>query len=71
MLSFKKKIGSLAPEVRFLAQVEVGPDFPVLPKIALGGVFDRFWVKIKQTLKSTTEITRKAMKLIFFLNEAQ
>ena len=29
----KKKIGSLAPEVAFLAQVEVGPDFRVWPKI--------------------------------------
>ena len=45
---FKKKIGSLAPEVRFLAQVEVGPDFRVWPKNGLGGFFGRFCVKIER-----------------------
>ena len=64
-------LGSLAPAVGFLAQVEVGPDFRVWPKIALGGFFGRFWIKIKQNLKSFPEITRKAMNLIFFFNEAQ
>ena len=68
---FKKKIGSLAPEVRFLAQVEVGPDFRGWPKNGLGGFFGRFCVKIEQTLKSFPELTRKAMDLIFFLNDAQ
>ena len=65
----KKKIGSLALLIGLLAQVE--PHFRVLPKIALGGIFAWFRVKIKQNSKSTTEITRRATDLIFFLNEAQ
>ena len=67
----KKKIGPLAPGVGFPAQVECRADFRVWPKIALGGFFGRSCVKIKRTLKSTTELTRRAMNLIFFLNEAQ
>ena len=45
LLSFKKKIGSLAPEVNFLAQVECRADFRVWPKMGLGGVSGRFWAK--------------------------
>ena len=71
VLSFKKKIGSLALLVGLLAQVECRADFRIMPKIALGGIFAWFRVKIKQNSKSTTEITRRATELIFFLNEAQ
>ena len=48
LLPVEKKIGSLAPEINFLAWVEVWPDFPDWPKMGLGGFFGGLEVDLGQ-----------------------
>ena len=70
VLSFKKKIWSLAPEVRFLAQVEFRADFRVWPKIALGGDFWPILGQNEAKFKKYHRINQKGYEAKFFFKRS-
>ena len=61
---FKKKNGSLAPAVAFLARVEVGPDFPVWPKMGKSAFWKPKIDKKSKIWHRGPQSTRKVPNLI-------